>query len=97
METPQRKVFYRDENILFEYEILDRIILIHNTMYKFSASIYKQALRIFALFLNQCQHIDDITILAITSNTKYADMFGGKQIGHINYLGKNYEVFEWVI
>ena len=95
MATQSRRTYYRDENILLDYELVDGDVLIHSLVKRFSLSVFKTAVGVFANFLNECQEAGLKRAYTVTPNPKFAKMFGGVSVNSFEFLDKEYEVIEW--
>lgn len=95
MVTQSRKTYYRDENISLDYELEEGAVLIHSLCKKFTLSVYKTSIDVFANFLNECHSAGLQKAYTVTPNPKFAKMFGGVSVNSFQFLNKEYEVIEW--
>ena len=86
--------YYNDGNIVFKYDLVGKIAIIHCEVKEWKLSVFKKAIREFANFRNEMDAIGVEQIITYTRNPKLVKAFGGRFKGSINMDGLDYEVYE---
>ena len=86
--------YYDDGNIVFKYDLVDKIAIIHCEVKQWKLSVFKTAIREFAKFIEEMQAVGVTRIITYTRQPKLVKAFGGRKMGDINMDGLDYEVYE---
>lgn len=95
MVTSTRKIYYRDEDFSLEYELSEGGLLLHCNVNRFTPSVVRNGVSVFAFMLDEAQAAGVEKVYTVTPNPKFAKMFGGTKVNEFSYFGKEYEVIEW--
>lgn len=96
METlSKRVVFYQDEDGTLEYEMYDGACLLHSTITNWNLSVFKKCLRVMNTLLHTMKMIGVEQVMAVTPNSEFAKLFGGRALSTLEYENKKYEVILW--
>lgn len=93
METQLHK-FYQDSDILVHVEILHPYANIHVDIKKWTPSVARRSYRVFADLEKKCLD-NGLTMISITPNLKFCELFGAKAQYQIEIDNKEYEVAIW--
>lgn len=95
METQSRKRYYEDPNCYLDYETSEKGLLLHCEAVNYSPSVFKQMLKVFARFLNECQENGLERVFTVSPNPKFVKLFGGETVNSFYYEGIYYEEIVW--
>lgn len=90
-----KKLFYSDDDAVFEYEEDGTRLALHCEVFNWSPSVLRKSYRVLGDFMNKKRKEGFEKMLTITPNPKFAKLFGGTSIGTIEHDGKEYEVVVW--
>lgn len=94
-ETLLRKRYYEDPNFFLHYEETEKGLLLHCEATHYSPSVFKQMLKVFARFLNECQENGLERVFTVSPNPKFVKLFGGETVNSFYYEGIYYEEIVW--
>jgi hypothetical protein len=93
-----RQIYYEDDTVKFEYELEEGNLFLHALVFKWSHSIFKRHLEIFAKFLNEAKENGFKCVYTATPNRRYVELMGGVDLNKsVNVGGKKLEIFLWVL
>ena len=87
-------IYYEDDNLCFSYQEFNEHLFLHCTVYEWKLSSFKKMLKVFASFLEEFKNK---TIMAIASDIRFSELFGGKFISEIDVDGRERVVMLWAI
>jgi hypothetical protein len=95
METPQRKVFYKDLDFSIHVEDYENKLLLHCDVFSWKPSVLRRGYSKFISLEEYAIHQGYGVMFTVTPNPKFVKLFGGTPIYTFEYEKKLYEVIIW--
>jgi hypothetical protein len=89
-----RVEYYNDGNINFQYDLVDKLAIIHCEVKSWKPSTLRKGYVEFAKFLDEMKAIGVTRIVTYTRQPRLVKVFGGVKMGDIEMDGLDYEVYE---
>lgn len=95
MEIKSCKLVYEDEDVKFETEEDDGLLVLHCEVQGWSASKYKKFIKVFARFLDESKEQGYKGVVSVSPNPRFCELFGAKKLGDFEHYGTVYGVMIW--
>lgn len=91
-----KKTYYEDDNFKVTLEELDAELFVHVQFFKFSLSILRTALKVWAEIKAKCYWLGYENIYTYTAEDRMQKFFPGSKVaGEFSWIGKEFKVLQW--
>lgn len=91
-----RTLAYKDDNIKLEFEVWEKVLVLHCDVTNWQPSVLRRSKEIFNNFKNEAKEAGYEGLVTFTPNPKFAKLFGGEYVQDLpNH--ENVEVIRWVL
>jgi hypothetical protein len=96
METKlPKQLYYKDDNFTLEVEPIDGEYFLHCIVQEWNASVLRRMYKVFAVLLEEANQHGVERMYTVTPNPRFAKLFGGTTIGHVEIDNVLHEVIIW--
>jgi hypothetical protein len=97
MQTKTRKPYYKDEQFIVEYEIVNEKLFLHCDVTHFNSKVLRRMYDVFATMKQDFAKRGFAEMITVTPNPKFCELFNGQRGQRMVFNEKEYEVVTWAL